>query len=1761
MSTDKDPSMEAIRLQVAYAKRNALFARMQKIFDLSKNVGTTERTSEPFLNASISMADIRSEFRTVLDEYNILKIRSDPDATPSYDALTSFEDMYCSCKRILDRLSVKQKPSTFSADELRPEVTKPRLPPLQIMSFDGDVKNWPMFYANFKSLIHDNTSLTDEERVYYLMSRLSQAALNVISGITPDGQNYSLILKTLIERYEDKRLLASTYIEQILNFKLNGVASHSNFQSFMDKVATAVGALKNLNLNDLADYLLLHMTLKKLDTDTVKGFELQVRDSAIPTFSQLVDFVRTQIRVYQACNVSSKTTTNSGSKSNRSTNNQRMPNPQSYVSNEQHDIKCLCNNITHDFLYKCPLFQKMTPANRFTHIKVNNACLNCLSINHKTGVCKANQKCTMCKQKHHTLLHFNKIKGRVSTPNSDTGQSVRSSSQMLSFSNTKPEISQSTFENGAGRTEGDATLCATCNTNAKQSTLSRRSDVTTTVALATVQVVVNNQLVRCLLDSASQSNFITSDCCVKLGLKHYENSKVVVTGVGCSNKPTLGKVNLTFHSRFNLNISFDMSALIVDRITSELPSVPIDETALPHLRSLPLADEMFATPGPIEALIGASLFPHLLLPGMIINTQCNKIPPVIKTVLGFVVVGSLPTLQSKQNVPDLVSCCSVVTRDPLDVAVKRFWELEEISIPPVHDPNDLECEEHFSVTTTRDSSGRYEVALPFRLDAYLLGDSRKVAEKRFICLERKLESYAPLREAYDNVIRDYIENGYLSPVTIDSNDNTPSYVIPHHGVYRPDKSTKLRPVLDASCTTSTGYSLNDVLHSGPNLQGDLFCILLNFRLFSVAFCADVKQMFLQIGMRPEDRRFQRILYRFSPHNPMQLFEFTRVCFGFKSSPYHALRVVKQLASDEGERYPKAAKILSTSLFMDDIAYSLPDEFSAVETVTELIQLFKCGQFDLMKWTSNSKRVLESIPASHKMSSEVEFDKQTQHKILGLRWSMSDDCFVFQIVAPDTKCTKRVILSTVARFWDILGFVAPTILYAKLLIKELWLIKCDWDDCPPSHIEKLWHNFCAELPCLNGLKIPRHVGVSAGVVVNVLGFADASERAYGAVVYLHITRADHVSTELVCAKSKLSPTKTLTVARLELCAVELLSRLLRRVCDTYSPRYDISGVYGFTDSKVVLCWLNSSPHRWQTFVANRVVKITENFPPTIFFHVAGSENPADCLSRGLTPKKLLTHQLWFKGPSWLSSKPSDWPINKINDISIEEPLPEEKLKAFPIATSSREENVIYLLCLRISHWNQLLRTVVFVLRFAKKLPRRHSLIASSEDLKHAECMIMSILQSKYFPEDIDNIKNGKNCSRSLIKLKPFLDNDGLIRVGGRLSNSSVDYDQRYPIILPRRDHIVDLIIDHYHVKYFHAGPVLLMSLLRQSYWILASRSLIRHRILKCNSCFRAKPRPNFPTMADLPNYRVNQVEKAFTHVGCDYAGPLQYTPYRGRGVKSRKAWLCIFTCMTVRAIHIEMVTDLSTVSFLSAFKRFLSRRGPVKCLYTDRGTNFLGANSYLRDLYKFLEDFHQPLLSELSKERVDWKFIPPASPHFGGCWESMVKIVKTHLFKSIGSQILSYEEMLTTLTQIEALINSRPLTALSSDPSEPSALTPAHFLCSGPLTSMPITEATTYTLQERRSLLNSLVQSFWQRWRLEYLHQLQSRAKWNIPSVPIMKGTVVVVIVDNAPPYTWPLGVIEEAYISKDGITRVATVRTSKGNFVRPVVKLCPLPTQ
>ncbi|XP_055308594.1 uncharacterized protein LOC129572614 [Sitodiplosis mosellana] len=376
------------------------------------------------------------------------------------------------------------------------------------------------------------------------------------------------------------------------------------------------------------------------------------------------------------------------------------------------------------------------------------------------------------------------------------------------------------------------------------------------------------------------------------------------------------------------------------------------------------------------------------------------------------------------------------------------------------------------------------------------------------------------------------------------------------------------------------------------------------------------------------------------------------------------------------------------------------------------------------------------------------------------------------------------------------------------------------------------------------------------------------------------------------------------------------------------------------------------------------------------------------------------------------------------------------------------------------------------------------------------------------------------TNALLKLSPFLDSKQVLRVGGRLKNADLPYEAIHQMLLPSKHAVTALIIKSVHLNCLHGAPKLTEAVLRQKFWVLNSQRTIKAIIHKCVDCFKAAPKTMHQFMADLPEKRVNISEKPFINTAVDYTGAIQVKLMNGRTYKTKKAYIAIFVCMSTKAIHVEVVTDMTAEAFIAAYRRFVSRRGIVKNLYSDNGTNFVKSNKILCENMNDLEDkYDEAVCKELAKSGTKWHFSPPGAPHMNGLAESAVKSVKLHLKRTIADNKLTFEELSTLLAQIEACVNSRPLCPLSSDPNDLMALTPAHFLVGQSLISPP----EECHIEAKASWLNrwqrvqQLMQYFWKRWQSEYLNQLQTRTKWykekNAPEL----DDLVLIRDENLPP--------------------------------------------
>ena len=1072
------------------------------------------------------------------------------------------------------------------------------------------------------------------------------------------------------------------------------------------------------------------------------------------------------------------------------------------------------------------------------------------------------------------------------------------------------------------------------------------------------------------------------------------------------------------------------------------------------------------------------------------------------------------------------------------------------------------AEKIYSETTVQLPDGRYEVHLPFRPNPTPLGSSYDLARKRMLALERRFEADSELAEMYKKYMADFEKDGYMSPVPLSPGPGqAPKYFLAHHGVLKKSSSTtKLRSVFDASAASSTGNSLNSTLLSGPALQNDVRDVLLNFRGHPVVFACDIKQMYLQISVTPAHRPYQCILWRASPSEPMKAYYLHTVTFGINCSPFLAIRTLHKLARDNMDRFPNAARILLESTYVDDVNGGAASIKIAKEYLEELIALLALGGFHLRKWSASHSEILKDLPVEFLECPVIdESDENPRFSILGVQWSPTIDCFTYVINLKQHAQTKRGILSMLASIYDVCGWIAPVTFTAKSLMQEIWKRKLTWDEPVPDEIWQQWSNFCAELPALRNVKIPRCLYTEENNYFEVHAFCDASELGYSALLYLRSSPSpeSNALVNLITAKTKVAPLQNVTLPRLELCGADLLVQLLHATLPQLQSKFNTAKTFAWSDNTTVLHWIGTEPYTLKTFIANRVARIQELTDVT-WRHVRSADNPADVATRPVLPSELPANDLWFHGPPWLSLPPSQWPeshleLPNLDIMEFKQDPPPFALVVLPRPTVIPE----------FSKWDKIIHVLGYVYRFsrrARKLPSESGPLTLTE-VRAAELWIFKFIQSEHFAADI-KILNGDPkalCSVKLQKLSPFLDKDGLLRVGGRLQNASIAYNARHPLLLPYKDKYVRLLVEKYHAVNLHPGPQLLQALISQRYWIVGGRSLYRSVVHKCVHCFKVRPTNAVPLMGSLPAPRV-QPGAAFERTGVDYAGPFSVKLHSNRTARTVPAYVSVFVCLATKAAHFEVVDSLTTPDFIGALQRFISRRGNPCLIMSDHGSNFIGAANVFT---RILCSADPQLVEFFMKNNIQFSNIPPSNPTSGGLWEAAVKSMKYHLKRTIGNEILYAPEFMTLICRVEAMLNSRPLTPMSADPNDLRPLTPGHFLIGRPLCCPPepIYFDEDMSRLRRWELVNGMFQAIWRRWSKEYIHTLQPRGKW-VKEAPNLKvGTLVLIKDDNLPPLQWKLGRVLDVYPGKDKRVRVASVKTVSGTYERPVLKLYPLPQQ
>ncbi|GFU98563.1 integrase catalytic domain-containing protein [Trichonephila clavipes] len=801
------------------------------------------------------------------------------------------------------------------------------------------------------------------------------------------------------------------------------------------------------------------------------------------------------------------------------------------------------------------------------------------------------------------------------------------------------------------------------------------------------------------------------------------------------------------------------------------------------------------------------------------------------------------------------------------------------------------------------------------------------------------------------------------------------------------------------------------------------------------------------------------MWKTSADAPVKTYKLATVTYGTVSAPFLATRILRALADEEKAEFPDAADEICNDSYMDDILSGESTLEGAKKLQTRLSQLLQRGGFELHKWVSNSPKLLKDLSAS-----SYVFDKEFQD-------------------AP-------VKTLEIARLYDPLGLIGPIVTKAKIFIQELWKIKLDWSEqLPPDAMEE-WMNFYQKLAKVNNYKIPRCILLPATIRIEIHGFSDASERAYAAVVYIKcFNESGQSQTRLLCSKSRVAPLKTLTIPRLELSAALLLSRLVKKVVPIL--QLSIHKIWMWTDSTIALAWIKTEPHKLKTFVSNRVAEIQALSKDYHCKHVISKNNPADLISRGCNVVELLKNEMWFSGPDLQTDEYED------NQLFPDPSYRDELKCAVTLSMTECSSNFYDELFNVTNNFIKLIRIFSFIFRFINNIKAKEScnkekyLIA--DEVKRSTEFLAKIAQLSEFKAEIDALKKVKVFQKHTSKLKaldPFLDENSLLRVGGRLCNADLPFEAKHQIIIPSKHKFTKLLFEHMHKKFFHIGAQGLVHQIRMQFWPINGKGIARKTVHDCIACFRQKPTGVDQLMGNLPSERV--------------------TP--------------------------KVVTDLTTEAFIAALKRLCARRGRISTLMSDNATNFKGAAAELNRFIKLIYNKNETLANYFASEAIQWKFIPPRSSNFGGLWEAGVKSFKHHLYRTLVNSKITFEVFETIIIQIEGILNSRPLVPLSDNINEYEVLTPGHFIIGRPISAIP--EPAILDISDNRlsrwQYTTKCVQTIWKRWKNDYLNHLQQRNKWQFEKNNVAVGCLVLLKENDLPPCKWVMARILEVIYGTDG---------------------------
>ena len=1271
-----------------------------------------------------------------------------------------------------------------------------RLKPLKVPNFDGDKKKIEEFWGLFESLV-DMSNGPTSLKMARLRQSLTGVALDSIRGLGVSGPEYDEAKEILKTKFGGQRRQLRAHLDDLERLPPLRAADVQGFERFTDLVRVTVVKLQaEGKLGELSDGTLYSLLVKKLTGHQLETYTRWMNEhSKERSVLSLRDWLKEEVSVRVEAiemahgidpeererNNRKPWIVKGGGRNKQSSYFMASGNGGNLVANEHQPPKvqppkvkppCAFCNGPHHGIWSCRQFEQKSVEERWNVAKEKHLCFRCLSKDHRGKDCQRSQPCNLngCRLNHHRLLH----RQPIIPPSTESP---------IPYTQDPSREGALPPKKVAMMTQNPASSGEQC-------------------SLRTVPVWLKSNgkkvKVNALLDDASNETFLNENVANFLGLQ--ERFQTVQVHVLNNSVETFQSMPVKIEIEC---VSGDFGKVIEvntcpHQVTGTYKVEDWNKTKKqwPHLEQCDFPKP--AKNGLVDLLIGvdnADLHYSKADVNGPPGSPIARLGPLGWTCIGptgrqlgkrsHLIMHSFLTRDAHIEKAN-VGCCDV------NNTLRKFWEIEtygtETKRAEVMTKEERSALEKVESSLTHNGS-RYSLAVPWKEDNPGLPNNRELAKNRLESTERSLNTKDVfVKKQYEETIKSYVEKGYLRKLSPEERSSPSSWYLPHFPIVKLDKSTtKVRIVFDCSAKYK-GVALNDVIHAGPKLQTELFDVLVRFRRNPIGLACDIREMYLRIEIEEKDRPYFRILWRDNETNrEPDEYEFTRVVFGKNSAPMEAQYVAQENARRFKESYPLAAETVLKSTYMDDSIDSVEDEATAKTLQTELQELWAKAGMEARKWISNSKHVLAAIPEEHRASELVIRDAdQPVSKTLGLSWFSEED--TLSIPAPSMSATlsvtKRSVLKKIATIFDPLGLISPAVIRGKMLLQTLWARGYDWDDEILDDVANEIKSWLDQLSALARVKIPRCIRLPWRVTsFKLITFVDASTSAFGAAVYARFEyEQPHPPTcRLLASKSKVAPLVPVTVPRLELMAAVTglrLTQVIIRVLEI-----PMSTVTFYSDSLDVLWWIRGKEKDFRAFVANRVGEIQMYSDPQQWQHVSTEQNPADLVSRGISAENIIDNSLWWSGPDWLLKDEDDWPridggnpprgmkesknlttlVNRHATIPPNPPNPSKNAKPAEWRLSPyRYSSWMRLVCIRA-------RVVRVLCNMRKKENAVQGNALHPEEIKDAEEDILREAQKEAFPEEYRALTSNKAISLKspLIKLTPRIDDNGIIRMEGRL----------------------------------------------------------------------------------------------------------------------------------------------------------------------------------------------------------------------------------------------------------------------------------------------------------------------------------------------------------------------------------------------------------